>query len=234
MLTAENDPKLLFITAWIGGTVLIVALILLAIKWTQHREQQRMLALRAAAIRLGLEFERTDTTGSCEYLRHFEVGNRGHSKQVRDLIAGSWSKEEILFCNYRYITGAGKHQQTHRQSILCVTLTPDVPNFVLAPESFFAKVGQTLFGMADIDFLMHPEFSQLYVLRGADEETIRTYFEAGLLDYFAERPGLSIQVLDGVCVFFRANKRCRPEELEPFLTAGLEIKAALQGQRPTA
>lgn len=224
---SQSDP--LIIAAWIGVAFLIVALTLFAVKWFRRRERQRIAALRAAATRLGLEYQVMDDDGTCDFLGRFEVGNRGHSKRVRDVITGSWSGEDILFCNYRYVTGGGKHSQIHRQSVLCMKPVGDAPDLLLAPEGFFAKVGQTLFGMVDIDFLMYPEFSKLYILRGSNEEEIRTYFDTGLLEYFEKRPGVSVEVRDGVCLFFRANKRCRPEDLESFLKAGLETKAAFGG-----
>jgi hypothetical protein len=80
---------------------------------------------------------------------------------------------------------------------------------------------------------MHPEFRKLYVLRGSDEEAVRAYFETGLLEYFEKRPGLSVEVRGGVGLFFRANKCCRPEDVESFLAAGLEIKAALRALAPS-
>jgi len=233
MTAAPSPTDPLIIAAWIGGTFLIVALILIAVKWARHRERQRIVALRTATIRLGLEYQMVDEDGSFDFLSRFELSNRGHSRQVRDVITGPWSGEDILFCNYRYVTGHGKHQQAHRQSVLCMTLAGGTPDLLLAPEGFFAKVGQALFGTADINFLMHPEFSKLYVLRGSDEEAVRAFFETGPLEYFEKRPGLSVEVRDGVCVFFRANKRCRPEDLEAFLVGGLEIKATLQGLAPT-
>jgi hypothetical protein len=50
-----------------------------------------------------------------------------------------------------------------------------LPEFELRSENMFHKIGKA-FGCQDINFESHPEFSKRYLLRGADEEAVRTFF----------------------------------------------------------
>ena len=178
---------------------------------------------------MGLEFWEKDDEGLCARIDQFKVGNMGHSKTVKDVISGVRAGEEVLFCNYRYVVGHGKHRHVSRQSIMVMKLKRTLPDLVMAPEGFFSKVGQ-VFGAADVDFLTHPEFSKRFVLKGDDEETIRELFTFDLLEYFEQRLGMTLEVFQDELVFYRSNKRCKPEALESFLMEGFEVKAALEGK----
>ena len=222
----------IFFIGWVIGLLLLILLVVMLIKRARHRERLRVAALGEVASGLGLEFWEKDEEGRCARLNRFKVGNVGHSKVVKDVISGVWGGEEILFCNYRYVVGHGKHRHVSRQSVMFLTLKKSLPNLVMAPEGFFSKVGQ-IFGSADIDFLTHPEFSKRFVLKGDDEETIRELFTFDLLEYFEGKLGVTLEVFEGELVFYRSNKRSEPETLESFLAEGLEVMAALEGRNPS-
>ena len=232
MLPLLKVTDSILFTGWVIGLFLLTLLIVMLVKRARHRERLRVAALGEVASGLGLEFWEKDDEGLCARISRFKVGNVGHSKIVKDVISGVFGGEEVLFCNYRYVVGHGKHQHASRQSLMFLTLKRSLPDLVMAPEGFFSKVGQ-VFGGADIDFLTHPEFSKKYLLKGEDEDSIKESFDFDLLEYFEQRLGMTLEVKDGELVFFRSNKRCKPEGLEPFLEEGFELKAALEGQIPS-
>jgi len=230
LLLKVMDPNL--ITGWVIGALLLILLIVMLIKRARRQDRLRVAALGEAASALGLEFWEKDDEGRCARISRFKVGNVGHSKVVKDVISGVRGGEEILLCNYRYVVGHGKHQHASRQSLMFLKLKGSSPNLVMAPEGFFSKVGQ-VFGAADIDFLTHPEFSKRYVLKGDEEESTRELFTFDLLDYFERKLGLTLEIFEGELVFYRSNKRSKPEDLESFIAEGLEVKAALEGRIPS-
>jgi len=178
-----------------------------------------------------LEFDPEDSLGRCVRLQEFKVGSAGGRRKMRNVISGVWKGREVLCCDYRYVIGHGKHQRAYSQTIMMMSLAPSFPSFVLGPEGFFAKIAQT-FGASDIDFPTHPEFSKSYVLKGKDEEAVRAAFSFDLLEYFEGQLGLTLESHDGLLLFYRVNKRCKPTALEAFLEEGFEVLDALGGKFP--
>ena len=52
------------------------------------------------------------------------------------------------------------------------------PVFRMWPEAISNRTGAAI-GFQDIDFESHPEFSQMFVLKGADETAVRDYLHPG-------------------------------------------------------
>jgi hypothetical protein len=66
----------------------------------------------------------------------------------------------------------------------------------LEPVGAANRLGQWL-GLQDVLFPDHAEFSHRYRVSGPCEETIRRAFRPEVLDFFAEHPGWSVEVLGG-------------------------------------
>ena len=225
----------------LGIGLLVLLGILLVISFARRRERLRREAFAEVLHKINareepeasLEFSEEDSEGRLTRLQEFRVGGMGRRRRVRNVVYGSWAGREVLCCDYRYVVGHGKHQRSYSQSILMMKLGSSFPPFVMAPEGFFAKVAQ-VFGASDIDFLTHPEFSKNYVLKGKDEGEVRAAFDFDLLEYFEQRGGLTLESHDGLLLFYRANKRCKPELLEMFFEEGFEALDALSGKFPAA
>ncbi len=103
-----------------------------------------------------------------------------------------------------------------------------IPDFVLAPENLFHKIGQA-FGYQDIDFESHPDFSKRYLLRGPDEAAIRAAFAPAALSYLEQHVGWHVEVKDETAAVYRAGKRVKPEDLPTFLEDARAILRVLVG-----
>ncbi len=224
MLLLVKGSDHLTTALWVVGLVFLVVMAILAFL---HFERARVAALRKASRELGLEFQAKDSGSLRDHVRRFKIGRVGRSRRVNDVIRGTWTGLEVLFCNYRYTVGGGNSQHTRRQSLMIMQLEGSLPNLQLGPEGFFSKIGQ-VFGAADIDFPAYPEFSKRYLLKGDDEEGIRDYFSPLLIEFFEKRRGLALEVLDNELVYYRPGTRCKPDALEFFLTEGYEVCAALE------
>ena len=222
----------------VGVTCLVI---LLALLFQRRNERVRAETFVDVLLQLSgagddgtsLEFSHKDTEGRLTRLQEFRVGGLGRRRRVKNVIYGKWLGRELFCCDYRYVVGHGKHQRSYSQTILMMSLESSFPPFVMAPEGFFAKVAQ-VFGASDIDFLTHPEFSKSYVLKGKDEDEVRAAFGFDLLEYFERRQGLTLESHDGKLLFYRANKRCKPDSLAVFFEEGFEVLDALSGEIPLA
>ncbi len=201
-------------TQWIILIVLGgVAAFILVVMLLRRAERARSEAMQQAGLTLGFTFERTADVELLKASADLPVFNQGHTRRAYNVLSGG---DRRMIFDYRYTTGGGKESHTWNQTM---ALFPgggrSLPDFVLAPENVFHKIGQA-FGYQDIDFESNPAFSSRYLLRGPDEAAIRAAFGPEALAVFESQPGWTVQVNAGNVAVYRAGKRAKPEDLPTF------------------
>ena len=165
---------------------------------------------------MGLNFEGEGDLDQIRALGDLPLYGHGHSRHVKNAMTGRSGTDQVWVFDYQYTTGGGKESHTWNQTI---ALYPgggrNLPDFVLAPENVFHKIGQA-FGYQDIDFDSNPTFSSRYLLRGPDEAAIRAVFRPEALAFFESQPSWTVQVKAGHVAVYRAGKRAKPEDLPTF------------------
>ena len=217
------NPALLPVAIVAASVVIGGSLIYLAVA----NEKKRRAALAQAALMLGFTYVDKVPETVAAGLGNFHLFRRGHSKSGRNMMEGKSGDAPVTLLDYQYTTGGGKNSQTHRQTIAIFRGgATGVPEFELTPEHWWDRVAQ-VFGYKDIDFEASAEFSKHYQLRGPDESAIRAAFGAEALGFFAQNLGWSVESLGGSLAVYRADKRCKPEEIQPFLAEAANVKRAL-------
>ncbi len=198
----------------IAGAAVVVTLVILL---TRRAERNRAEALQQAATTLGFSFEAEGDLDQLRALGDLPLYGHGHSRKVRDVMAGRAGDVDLRVFDYQYTTGGGKESHTWRQTVaLYPGAARDLPDFVLSPENILHKVGQLL-GYQDIDFDSSPVFSSRYLLRGPDEEAIRAAFPVETRSFLEQQPGWTVEVRGGTAAIYRSDKRLRPEDLNAFV-----------------
>jgi hypothetical protein len=103
----------------------------------------------------------------------------------------------------------------------------EFPQFALRPESVFHKLGQ-VFGYQDIDFATHEEFSKRYLLRGEDENAVRSTFNGETLSFYETDRTLSTEARGRQLIHYRAGKRVNPENVQDFIAGGVRVLTLLR------
>ena len=159
--------------------------------------------------------------------------DQGHSRRAKNAMDGETAGHRVVLMDYTYVTGSGKSRTEHKQTVVLFPASArGLPDFTLAPESFFHRIGQ-VFGYQDIDFAEDAAFSGAYLLRGEDEPAIRAAFHATVRSLLAGNPGWTVQTKQGAAVLCRAGKRCKPPELPAFLAEALRVLASLSPRAPS-
>ena len=199
------------------AVVAVLALVGGLIVLTQKMEQKRTEELMAVCQVLGLTFEPEGDVEVMKGLGDLPLYAHGHSKRVRNVMTGRTSGRDVKLFDYKYTTGSGKNSHTWSQTVAVYPKVADgLPDLLLAPENIFHKIG-AVFGYQDIDFDTSPEFSSHYLLRGPDEMAIRSVFSVDALHFFGMQRGWHVEVVGGTIGLYRSDKRCKPEEVRPFL-----------------
>jgi hypothetical protein len=158
---------------------------------------------------------------------------QGHGRRVKNAMEGETADRRVSVMDYTFVTGGGKSQHTHRQTVV---VFPDgargLPDFTLAPENFLHRIGQ-VFGYQDIDFDGDEAFSSAYLLRGEDETAIRAALNPVVRSFLAGAPGWTVQTKQGAAALFKAEQRCKPPELPAFLADALRILSGLSPRAPS-
>jgi hypothetical protein len=201
----------------------VVAVVGIAIYAAWQMEQKRTAAMRQAAQAMGFTFTDRD---DAVLARPFPAFDRGSGRQARNVMTGRSGGRPAALFDHQYTIRSGKNNTTHRQTVVVFDGFAGLPDFSLGPEHFFHKIATAL-GYQDIDFDEHPEFSQHYLLRGADEAAIRAVFNTDVLAFLSQERGWTVQSVGGAVAVLRANRRCDPGQAPAFLADSLRIASKL-------
>jgi hypothetical protein len=217
-----HDPTIITLIV-IGGLAVAGAAIYLGIV----AERKRSAALAEVALRTGFTFEPKATVERLATLPPFHLFKRGHGRTGRNLMTGKAGGDPLVLLDYQYTTGGGKNSHTYRQTVAIFQDVAGLPEFTLAPEQFWHRIGSVL-GYQDIDFESSEAFSRHYLLRGPDESAVRAAFGAEALGFFGQSPGWSVEACGASLAVYRASKRVKPEDIPSFLSDTSAVRRALR------
>lgn len=209
---------------WIVGFAAIGIGIMIAVSVVNARMQRlRREAIEKFAAESGLVFSSEDTEQFRTRLLEFQFFKEGRAHRVYNLLRAEAEGVRLSVFDYQYTTGSGKHQHTHRQSVLVVESDSlHLPPLTIRPESLLDAIAN-VFGFRDIDFADHPEFSQRFVLKSPNEELTRKLFDAEIFQFFVARRDVSLEANRNRMVYLRRGKSVQPKDLKAFLADGLQL-----------
>lgn len=110
--------------------------------------------------------------------------------------------------------GLRMSEQSHKMTVLLVTdIEKYIPAFHLSKEGIFSKIVQ-VFGYDDIDFDEYPEFSDRYLLTGANPNEIRNFFDNEMLEFFEEHQGFQVESRNNNLLIYRERHLMTRTEME--------------------
>ena len=201
---------------------LFIGLAVFLIIYNKRKERERTQSLQQLAVTLGWSFAADAPLNMIAGLERFTLFSQGRGKQIRNFMYGQAQGVKAAVFDFIYITGSGKSQQTHYQTV--VYLEPAnlaLPMFALRPETLFHRM-LSAFGYQDIDFGQRPEFSKQYMLRGQDELAIRQVFDDRVLAFFEGYSGTCVDAGGNQLFVYRAGYRFQPHEIEGYVGLGLQ------------
>lgn len=197
----------------IPGIVVFFGLIIALAFYLDHRRRK---ALEDLAASMGLRY---DAAGPDQYALEgtgLEIFRLGHSRKASSLIEVPVSGGNIRFFDYKYVTGSGKHSQTHNFTLALIACRGQVPHFDLKPETLMYKIGEMI-GFKDIDLPAFPVFSDKYRLTGPDETAVHMFFTPSRAAWFETNPGLRVQGAPGHMLLLKGERRLPVDQWQGFI-----------------
>ena len=214
----------LIIVIFIAFFALLMGGLIVATIVARKREQERTRQMLNVASLLGWQFSEAAGLNWIPNLETFALFYQGHSKQIKNAMYGEIDGVKAAIFDYYYVLGQGKHRSTFNQSV--VYFEPhnlNLPPFSLRPEHTLHKI-ISAFGYQDIDFGNRPDFSSKYLLRGPDEQAVRSTFTDALLGFYELNEGTSTDGGGNQLFMFRQNQRPAPHETQAFLNLALQLQ----------
>ncbi len=196
----------------------------------QRREQQRDLDYAAYAQAHNFQYLPSRPGGQDMYAGIVPFFHQGSYRKWRHEISGSMGGHQFAAFEYLYTVSSGWSSHTYREAIVkWENADTNLPQFIVAPETFISRIGQSLFGAQDVDFAEDQAFSSAYVLKG-DPASVTVLFTPAVRGYLTANPGQHVAGGGHVLIWWRANQALPPAAyLDPFLSAGAEIGRVFLG-----
>ena len=170
--------------------ILIVCVVMVVLIFAIIESQRRKKELRAWAESKGLSFNESSNYQIDSQLP-FKCLQQGHSRVGYNFISGEYKNYGLYVFDYRYKTGSGKHQQTHRLTVVAVdSFLPLKPLFIRR-EHFFDKMSEFV-GFDDIDFEWK-EFSDAFFVKASDKKWAYDVIHQEMMGYLMLAPKYEIQ-----------------------------------------
>lgn len=191
--------------------VVVSLIIILVIGRSVRAAKKRTAALEQIARTRGYDFTSKSETDAPPSGSELMLFSAGHSRSINNILhKSSVDREEWIF-DYTYTTGHGKNRSVHRQTVfMFYSGRLRLTKFVLKPEHFFHKIGQ-IFGYQDIDLEFFPEFSNKFLLRGKDEESIRKLFDQQVVSCFEQQKNICAEGFENTLIVYWHKNRIKPD-----------------------
>jgi hypothetical protein len=219
--------SVLFPVALIGGlAALAIGLYVIG----QRRERQRDLEYAEYAQAHNFQYLPSRDGAQVQYAPILPFFHQGSYRKWRHEISGSMGGHQFAAFEYLYTVSTGRSTYTYREAIVkWENSDTNLPYFIVAPETFINRIGQSLFGAQDVDFPEDPEFSSAYVLKG-DPTSVTALFTPAVRGFLTANPGQHVAGAGHVLFWWRANQELPPAPyLDPFLSAGAEVARLFLG-----
>ncbi len=211
-----------------GFSTLLPILMLASFLIRVANDKKRTETLSKIASELGLEFQPDGDPALQSQLATFALMNKGRGRRLTNVCTGGTDEVQLWIFDYSFITGFGKNRRVRRQTVVALESAQlRLPEFHMRPEQVLDRVSQMV-GLQDINFEQHLRFSSRFVLQSNLSDTIREFFDNDLLDFFADRPGISIETQSRLFIVYQSRKLADPADFRTVFEDGFTYFMALR------
>ena len=128
------------------------------------------------------------------------IFSQGHSRSARDLVRGEQPRF-VEFANYRYVTGSGKNQSTHKWGYVAIKLDVPLPHILLdavGNNGLFGSNLPTSFGR-DQRLSLEGDFDKYFALfcpRGYERDALYLFTPDIMARFIDNAAELDVEIVD--------------------------------------
>jgi len=192
----------------------IIAVVVIYAIWAADRK--RRVILKALARHLGLGFDPgADRRLHLAYAH--SVFQKGPSRQGSNSMFGVMNlaghSVRVRMGDYRYVTGHGKHRQTHRISYAAFHLPyVGTPDLLIRKENLGDQMLGAV-GFDDIDFESE-EFSRMFWVKSGNKKYAYDVIHPRMMEFLIQGPTPRLEIAQDVCLIQEGWGRWSPDTFE--------------------
>jgi len=215
--------------------LILLGLLALVVYLGDYLEKKRREALEQVARSLGMSFSAELPEGIRSRLLQagFELFQRSGARFYNSMFKRLNDGTEIAIFDYSWKASRRRRRERGYYFSVFWAYCEDLrlPHFRLHPEvPLFHDVAKA-FGMQDINFENHPDFSRRYLLRGEDEAKIRLRFHPSFLNFLEQHPPCCAEGSGPQLIVWRDDQQVSPEKMADWLRFGEEWVQRLRLRR---
>jgi hypothetical protein len=199
--------------------VFIVAIVFGAFALQRVLDRRRQRAFEAYCPARGYEYEpkRSDVEGI--YASFVDVFGQGYDHEWRHVISGQFNGHSFTTFEYRFTTGSGKSRYTHHVAMIHWSKeAAALPQFTLAPETFFDRIGNQLFRVQTVDFPEDAAFAKTCVVKGSDPAAVQALFSPAVRAAFTPNRGQHLAGAGMDLFWWKEGDLPGPDQFDAYLT----------------
>lgn len=204
---------------WWAFMVFILVIVLGGIVLQRALDQRRQRGFEAFCPARGFDYEpkRTDAEGT--YASFVDIFGQGYDHEWRHVISGQFNGHSFTTFEYRFTTGYGKSRETHYLAMIHWSkAAASLPQFTLAPETFFDRIGNQLFRGQNIDFPEDPAFARACVVKGSDPAPVRALFTPAVRAALTPNRGQHLAGAGTDLFWWKEGDLPGPDQFDAYLT----------------
>lgn len=142
----------------------------------------------------------------------------GSDHSIGDLVKGWLGEQQVLFFFYSYVTGSGKHRETHNYTVCEITLDGKSPNIVLNSRDDWdlGTYTKSIHKQVPIESAAQDHFS-IFAPEGLEIETFEIFTPDVLSVLIDIASGYNFEFIDNRLYVFQIGIISKKKDLERFL-----------------
>ncbi len=144
-------------------------------------------------------------TISFDHFVGFNFGVNSRIVHAQNIVSGKYEGVRLIYSEIIYDRTPDTASADAQLSVLMIKPPNNIPVFILEREGFFEKVTDLAF-RADIDFEAYPAFSDKFVLKGPNEDSIRNFFHPGIIRKIEQHPNFHMESNGEAILLYRLDK----------------------------
>jgi len=226
---ATAIPVISDIPEWVPYVAAVVVIVAAIWGISAYYERKRSEALSAVAPQLGLTFSGKDQMQAPRL--QTALFQRGHSKEIRNLMTGSAGNLQAALFDYKFTVGGGRYSHTYKQTVAAYSKSGvQLPLFEVRRRGLWLKI----FPGRGMRFDSHPEFARTMYVRCSDETRAKSIFTPALLAFLSQIDPAKKWCFEGqqdTLIVYRSEKKVKPADFRSFLdeTSSLATQFFSQG-----
>lgn len=171
---------------------------------------------------------RPEVDWDASYLQNFQFFETRPIEQKSNVINGTYPVHNVRWeiSDITFDEGALIAAEVYRTTCQVVKLPFTIPHFIIEQEDLFDKVFDSVMaftGQKDIDFELFPKMSSKFLIKGENEEAIRTFFTPAFIRFLEDSSIYHIESNGEALLIFRYLRLARTEETSKMLEFSEEL-----------